>query len=100
VRDPERPAAVCRELTKLHEEVSRGSVTELAARYGARPARGEIVLVLGAVPPGEARREEALSALRELLDAGARARPAAAAVAKLTGMRANELYRELTSGGQ
>jgi 16S rRNA (cytidine1402-2'-O)-methyltransferase len=98
--DPERPAAVCRELTKLHEEVRRGSMSELAAHYGARPARGEIVLVLGAVSPGEAPREEALRVLRELLDAGARPRPAAAAVAKLTGMRANDLYRELTSGGQ
>jgi 16S rRNA (cytidine1402-2'-O)-methyltransferase len=99
-RDPERPAAVCRELTKLHEEVRRGSVTELAAHYGARPARGEIVLVVGAVSPGEARREEALRALGELLDAGARARPAAVVVAKLTGLRANDLYRELMSGGQ
>jgi hypothetical protein len=38
--------------------------------------------------------------LRELLDAGARARPAAAAVSRLTGVRANELYRELKSDGQ
>jgi 16S rRNA (cytidine1402-2'-O)-methyltransferase len=99
-RDPERPAAVCRELTKLHEEVTRGSVSELAAHYGVRPTRGEIVLVLGAVSPEQAPREEALRALRELLDAGARPRPAAAAVAKLTGIRANDLYRELTGGGQ
>ena len=98
--DPERPAAVCRELTKLHEEVRRGSAGELARHYAEHPPRGEIVLVLGAAPPGEARREEALAALRELVDAGARARPAAAAVAKLTGLGANELYRELTSGGQ
>ena len=41
-----------------------------------------------------------MQALRELVDAGARERPAAAAVAKLTGMRANELYRELMSDGQ
>ncbi len=99
-RDPQRPAAVCRELTKLHEEVRRGSVTELAEHYGARPAKGEIVFVLGAASPGTAQRAEALVALRELVDAGARTRPAASAVAKLTGMRANELYRELMSGGQ
>jgi len=98
--DPLRAAAVCRELTKLHEEVRRGSVSELADHYRARPPKGEIVLVLGASAAGEARREAALQALRELIDAGARVRPAAAAVAKLTGMRANQLYRELMSDGQ
>ena len=49
--DPERPVAVCRELTKLHEEVVRGSAGELAARYRERPPKGEIVLVVGARPP-------------------------------------------------
>jgi 16S rRNA (cytidine1402-2'-O)-methyltransferase len=98
--DPDRPAAVCRELTKLHEEVRRGAAGGLARHYAESPPRGEIVLVLGAAPPGEASREEALAALRELLDAGARARPAAAVVSKLTGIGANELYRGLTSGGQ
>lgn len=46
--DPQRPAAVCRELTKLHEEVSRGTAAELARHYGERPPRGEVVLVVGA----------------------------------------------------
>lgn len=45
--DPQRPVAVCRELTKLHEEVARGSARELAQRYRERPPRGEIVLVVG-----------------------------------------------------
>jgi 16S rRNA (cytidine1402-2'-O)-methyltransferase len=99
-REPQRAAAVCRELTKLHEEVRRGSVSELADHYGAHPARGEIVLVLGGSSEDGARREDALAALAELVAAGARVRPAAAAVAKLTGMRANELYRGLMSDGQ
>ena len=98
-RDPERPAAVCRELTKLHEEVSRGSVDRaggplrserrVEGRGGARPRR----------VPRRARRGARRRSGRcaTLVDAGARARPAAAAVAKLTGVRANELYRELTS---
>ena len=98
--DPERPVAVCRELTKLHEEVVRASAAELADRYGDHPVKGEIVLVLGAAAPARAERAQALGALRELLEAGARARPAAAAVAKLTGVRANDLYRELTRDGQ
>ncbi len=46
--DPQRPVAVCRELTKLHEEVSRGSAAELAQRYRERPPKGEVVLVVGA----------------------------------------------------
>jgi 16S rRNA (cytidine1402-2'-O)-methyltransferase len=95
--DAQRPAAVCRELTKLHEEVRRGSAAELAAHYAQGAVRGEIVLVLGAAAPGSASREDALAALRELVAAGARARPAAGVVATLTGVAANELYRELTS---
>ncbi len=96
--DAQRPVAVCRELTKLHEEVRRGSAAELAAHYAHGPVRGEIVLVLGAAAPGAASREDALAALRELVASGARPRPVAAAVARLTGLAANDLYRELTSG--
>ena len=104
-RDPARAVAVCRELTKLHEEVRRGSAAELAQHYRQQPARGEIVLVVGPPAPGagaggEVRREEALAALRALVQAGARARPAAAALAKLAGVNANDLYRGLTSEGQ
>ena len=43
--DPDRPVAVCRELTKVHEEVVRGTAAELAARYGEAPPRGEVVLL-------------------------------------------------------
>jgi 16S rRNA (cytidine1402-2'-O)-methyltransferase len=94
-RDPKRPVAVCRELTKLHEEVRRGSAAELAEAYRERAPRGEVVLVCGAAPAGRLSREQALASVRELIEAGARARPAATAVAKLTGLGANELYREL-----
>jgi 16S rRNA (cytidine1402-2'-O)-methyltransferase len=94
--DSDRPVAVCRELTKLHEEVRRGDAAELAAHYAEHAPRGEIVLVVGASARGSADREQALAALRALVDAGARARPAAGVVAKLTGVSANELYRELT----
>jgi 16S rRNA (cytidine1402-2'-O)-methyltransferase len=99
-RDPDRPAAVCRELTKLHEEVRRGTVAELAGHYSENPPRGEVVLVLGASPPAVAQLADALAALREIVAAGARARPAAGAVARLTGLSANELYRELMRSGQ
>jgi 16S rRNA (cytidine1402-2'-O)-methyltransferase len=94
--DPARPAVVCRELTKLHEEVRRGPAAELAAHYREHAPRGEVVLVVGAAPAGASRRGEALAAVRKLIDAGARPRPAASVVASLTGVAANELYRELT----
>ena len=45
--DPERQVAVCRELTKLHEEIVRGTAAELAQRYEAEAPKGEIVLVVG-----------------------------------------------------
>jgi 16S rRNA (cytidine1402-2'-O)-methyltransferase len=96
--DPERPVAVCRELTKLHEEVVRGTAAELAARYGAEGPRGEVVLVVGAAPHAEAPLAPALAALRRLIDAGAKPRPAATVVAELTGVPANALYKALTDG--
>ena len=43
----DRPAAVCRELTKMHEEVVRGPLPELGARFGDQPVRGEIAVVIG-----------------------------------------------------
>ncbi len=97
--DGERPAAVCRELTKLHEEVRRGSAADLAAHYAQTPPRGEIVLVVGASARVNADRDEALAALLALVEAGARSRPAAGVVAKLTGLSANDLYRATLSGG-
>jgi 16S rRNA (cytidine1402-2'-O)-methyltransferase len=96
--DPDRPVAVCRELTKVHEEVVRGTAAELAARYGSEPPRGEVVLVIGpaAQGPTDAAIAHALEAVGRLVDAGAKPRPAAGVVAELTGVSANELYRRLT----
>ncbi|MCW3004534.1 MAG: rsmI [Conexibacter sp.] len=93
--DAERPVAVCRELTKIHEEVVRGSAGELAERYASEEPRGEVVVVVGGAPEGEADLVPALDALARLVDAGARARPAAGVVAELTGLSANALYRGL-----
>jgi 16S rRNA (cytidine1402-2'-O)-methyltransferase len=91
--DPERPVAVCRELTKLHEEVVRGSAGSLAARYAESPPRGEVVLVVGGAPPRSGLDPAAVDAVRRLVDAGARARAAASVVSELTGAPANALYR-------
>jgi len=94
--DAAREVAVCRELTKVHEEVVRGSAAELAQRFGARETKGEIVLVVAGAPREEGDLDAALAALRRLVDAGAKARPAAAVVSDLTGVPANALYRALT----
>jgi 16S rRNA (cytidine1402-2'-O)-methyltransferase len=93
--DPAREVAVCRELTKAHEEVVRGSAAELAERYVGKPPRGEVVLVVG---PGEeaADAPAGVKAVARLVEAGAKPRVAAAVVAELTGASANALYRELT----
>src|SRR4051812_43330962 len=97
--DPARPVAVCRELTKVHEEVVRGTAAELASRYADAPPRGEVVLVIGGPPSADADSgpdPAAVDALQRLVEAGAQPRKAAAVVASLTGARANELYKALT----
>jgi 16S rRNA (cytidine1402-2'-O)-methyltransferase len=99
--------AVCRELTKVHEEIVRGTAAELAERYRDAPPRGEVVLVVGGAAArggagagGGGAAEpaaEAVDALARLVEAGAKPRPAAAVVAGLTGEGANALYRALQS---
>ncbi len=88
---PERQVAVCRELTKLFEEIVRGSATEVAARF-AEPPKGEITLVLG---PGSGKEDltGAVDAVAELVAAGLQRRRAADLVARLTGASRNDLYR-------
>ena len=98
--DPEREAAVCRELTKAHEEIVRGTAAELAARYAGEPPKGEIVLVLaplGRAAVGRARtRPRSTRSASWWTPARTRARPPRV-VASLTGSSANALYRALTS---
>jgi 16S rRNA (cytidine1402-2'-O)-methyltransferase len=96
--DPSREVAVCRELTKAHEEVVRGPAAELAARYRDAPPKGEVVLVLAPSEAAAADEERGVEAVRRLVAAGAQPRKAAAVVAELTGGSANALYRELTRG--
>jgi 16S rRNA (cytidine1402-2'-O)-methyltransferase len=89
---PDRPVAVCRELTKRFEEVVRGSATEVAARF-AEPPRGEITLVLGPAPAEEADETAAVGAVSELVAAGVPRQQASELVARLTGTARNALYR-------
>jgi 16S rRNA (cytidine1402-2'-O)-methyltransferase len=92
--DAARQVAVCRELTKLHEEVVRGSAGDLAERYADDPPRGEVVLVVAPAAEADADvlSEAAVSAVARLVEAGAKPRAAAGVVAELTGGSANALY--------
>jgi 16S rRNA (cytidine1402-2'-O)-methyltransferase len=91
--EPERPVAVCRELTKRFEEVVRGTAREVAERFG-EPPKGEVTLVIG---PGTgsaaSSATDGAAAVAELIAAGVPRRRAADLVARLTGLSRNELYR-------
>jgi 16S rRNA (cytidine1402-2'-O)-methyltransferase len=92
---PERPVAVCRELTKRFEEVVRGTAAELAPRF-ADPPKGEVTLVVGPSEPvgpdlGDA---DALAAVVELVGAGVPRRQASDVVARLARISRNTLYSE------
>ena len=89
--EPDRPVAVCRELTKRFEEVVVGTASELAARF-AQPPKGEITLVLGPAA-GSPENETAFEVVAELVAAGIARRRAAELVSRLTGVSRNELYR-------
>jgi 16S rRNA (cytidine1402-2'-O)-methyltransferase len=88
----DRPAAVCRELTKLYETCIRGPLSALAADPRLDAPKGEIVVIVG---PGEAAAATAADADRALTDALTRLGPSAAAaeVAKALGLSKRDLYR-------
>ncbi|WP_353827135.1 16S rRNA (cytidine(1402)-2'-O)-methyltransferase [Agromyces sp. SYSU T0242] len=88
----DRPAAVCRELTKLHEEVRRGPLADLA-EWAAGGVRGEICLVVGGAPEGPgADAGDAVARVVALAASGTRLKEAAALVAAETGLSKRDLY--------
>jgi len=91
-----RKVVVARELSKLHQEVVRGTVAELASRL-QEELRGEVTVVLGGGPPPEADAEAlaAREALDIVLDSGLKPREKAKRLAELTGLGARELYDRL-----
>jgi 16S rRNA (cytidine1402-2'-O)-methyltransferase len=95
----DRRVALCRELTKLHEETWRGTLDEAVARADDHPPRGEYVVVVDGAPPSpEVDDEQLTGALRAELERGASRRDAAAVVAARFGVAPNRVKRLLTGG--
>jgi 16S rRNA (cytidine1402-2'-O)-methyltransferase len=89
----DRPVTVARELTKLHEEIWRGSLGEAAEAFATGSVRGEVVIVLGGAPSSpEAGDTKVLESLRRRLVAGDSARDAATAVAEELGVARRRAY--------
>jgi 16S rRNA (cytidine1402-2'-O)-methyltransferase len=87
----DRRVVVCRELTKLHEEVKRGTASELAD-YFAAGVRGEICIVVEGAAPATVDLATGIEQVRALVAAGSRLRDASAEVAEATGLGRRELY--------
>jgi len=93
---PDRLVAVARELTKIHEEVRRGTLAEVAGYYEANPPKGEVTLVVAPAEQAgrdEDREEEARSLALELLNGGMKPSQAAKEVALRLALARNEAYR-------
>lgn len=88
----DRRVVVCRELTKLYEEVRRGTAAELAA-WAAEGVRGEIVVVVAGAPARAADPEAAVQQVLALVASGTRLKDAAAEVAEATGLGKRDLYQ-------
>ena len=91
----DRPAALCRELTKLHEETRRTTLAQAVERYQEQDPRGEFVLVVaGREPVKEAAvsLEEGVRMVLDRREAGERMKDAVRQVAAATGLSRNELY--------
>jgi 16S rRNA (cytidine1402-2'-O)-methyltransferase len=92
----DRPCAVVRELTKVHEEVLRGSLAEVTERLAANRPRGELTLVVGGAPasrPSAAAAGDLAAEVATLVAGGASTRDAIAAVARASGTPRRAVYQ-------
>jgi 16S rRNA (cytidine1402-2'-O)-methyltransferase len=92
----DRPAALCRELTKLYEDIWRGSLGELAERASNEEVRGEVTIVVGGAEAGEGQPADlgrARSEVDRLVAAGMSRSSAAREIAQRTGLPRRELFR-------
>jgi 16S rRNA (cytidine1402-2'-O)-methyltransferase len=97
---PDSRVALCRELTKLYEEVLRGSAAEVAASLGGRELRGEVAIVISGTEATDSPDDvaDAFAAVAELVAAGVGARQASSLVARLTGQPRRALYDAAAAG--
>ena len=95
----DRRISLCREMTKLHEEVQRGTISEMAELYREKEPRGEYVLVVegAAEAKEELSLEQAADLARELIAQGMKPSEASKEAAKRSGYPKSEIYRELQS---
>jgi 16S rRNA (cytidine1402-2'-O)-methyltransferase len=94
----ERRIALCRELTKIHEEVLRMTIGEAVEYYSVNEPRGEYVLVVDGKSADDSENitiEQALEQVKKLIDMGEKPTDACKAVAKETGFKKGELYSAL-----
>ena len=98
---PDRPVSLCRELTKLHEEVRRTTLGQAAEHYAANPPKGEFVLVIRGAEPRQEQEvtlEDGMALVERLRGEGLSARDAVKRAAKELGLSRNELYDRVISG--
>ena len=98
----DRPAALCRELTKLHEETVRTTLSQALAHYRENAPRGEFVLVVAGAEPAEEAEislEEGVRLVLARRAAGERMKDAVRQVAADTGLNRNELYAAALAAG-
>lgn len=88
----DRRIAVCRELTKLYEEVRRGTASELA-EWAEQGVKGEIVVVVEGASPTAVSAEDALAQVQALVASGIRLKDACAEVSAATGLSSRDLYQ-------
>ena len=92
---PDRPVSLCRELTKLHEEIRRTTLGQAEEYYRENPPKGEFVLVVRGAPPKreeEATLEDGQALVEELMAQGTSQRDAVKQAAKTLGLSRNQLY--------
>ena len=92
---PDRPVSLCRELTKLHEEVVRTTLSQAVSRYTETPPKGEFVVVVAGAVPAEkeaATPEDAAALVRKLMDSGMSRKDAVKQVAKELDLPKNAVY--------
>jgi 16S rRNA (cytidine1402-2'-O)-methyltransferase len=96
----DRRVALARELTKLHQEVIRGTLGQVLEQIRSRDLRGEVVLVLGGVSAASAKLSTAVEIAADLVERGARKREAARDASSRTGVPATQVYSALVEAAR